>query len=163
MTRIRILTLFFLFVSLVSCDDKQQFDEYKTVTGSWDESEKVEFILPQLDSIQPYNLFINVRNNNKYSYSNLFLISAIKFPNGKVVTDTLEYQMANPDGSWLGTGFNDVKENKLWYKENVRFLEQGVYKVEIQHAMRKNGKVSGINTLDGITDIGFRIENVHNP
>ena len=66
--------------------------------------------------------------------------------------------MARPDGEWLGTGFGDVKENKLWYKEHVRFKEPGEYRVNIRHAMRKNGEVNGIQNLDGITDVGFRIE-----
>jgi len=52
----------------------------------------------------------------------------------------------------------DVKENKLWYKENVIFNESGDYTVNIQHAMRENGKVNGVEALEGITDIGFRIE-----
>ena len=115
-------------------------------------------IEPELDSLKIYNLYINVRNTNAYKYSNLFLISEMKFPNGKVITDTLEYQMAGPDGSWLGTGFTDLKENRLWYKENVHYIEQGTYSIMLQHAMRKNGEVSGIQSLQGVTDIGFRIE-----
>ena len=31
--------------------------------------------------------------------------------------------------------------------------------MNLQHAMRKNGDVSGIVDLDGITEIGFRVEN----
>jgi len=142
----------------VACDDKRVFDEYTSVSGIWDKGEKVEFTLPELDSVQSYNLFITLRNTNDYQYSNLFLISEMNFPNGKVVTDTLEYRMAEPNGEWLGTGFSDIKENKLWYKENVTFNESGTYTVQIQHAMRKNGEVEGIQGLNGITDVGFRIE-----
>ncbi len=146
-----------------SCDDNRVFDKYETVSGSWEKDEKISFILPELDSLQQYNLFINVRNTNEYRYSNLFLISEMEFPNGKIVTDTLEYEMSEPNGEWLGTGFSDLKENKLWYKENVSFAEKGTYKVILQHAMRKNGETLGINSLEGITDIGFRIEFAQNP
>jgi gliding motility-associated lipoprotein GldH len=69
--------------------------------------------------------------------------------------------MADPNGKLLGTGFTDVKENKLWYKGFVKpfiFNESGEYKIKIQHAMRQNGQVNGIENLEGITDIGFRIE-----
>jgi hypothetical protein len=61
----------------------------------------------------------------------------------------------------LGTGFTDVKENKLWYKGYDKpfiFDETGEYIINIQHAMRQNGQVDGIDNLEGITDIGFRIE-----
>ncbi len=86
------------------------------------------------------------------------MIAEINFPNGKTVKDTLEYQMAKPNGTLLGQGFTDVKENKLWYKERVQFDEAGTYTVTIQHAMRNNGEVNGVDNLEGITDVGFRRE-----
>ncbi len=84
------------------------------------------------------------------------------FPHGKTIKDTLEYKMAEPSGKLLGSGLTDIKENKLWYKGyNTPFVfkESGDYTINIQHAMRENGKVNGVTELEGITDIGFRIEN----
>ncbi|MBQ4822084.1 gliding motility lipoprotein GldH [Aquimarina sp. MMG016] len=163
MTNLKLVIIIIAFLGLVSCDDNRVFDEYQTVSESWEKDEEISFALPELDTSKTYNLFINVRNDNSYKYSNLFLISKMKFPNGKVVTDTLEYQMAAPNGSWLGTGFTDLKENKLWYKENVSFTEDGEYIITLQHAMRKNGEILGINSLEGITDVGFRIESAQKP
>lgn len=82
----------------------------------------------------------------------------MNFPNGKVIVDTLEYKMAYPNGKWMGNGFSDIKENKLWYKENVQFSEIGTYQINIRHAMRQNGEVEGIDDLQGITEVGFSIE-----
>lgn len=144
-----------------SCDENRVFDEYQSVNG-WQKDSLISFELQNLDSTKVYNLFINIRNNSDYQYSNLFLISEIKFPEGKVISDTLEYQMTEPSGEWLGTGFGDVIENKLWYKEQVKFEESGNYEVTIQQAMRRNGEVEGIEELEGITDVGFRIENSDN-
>ena len=112
------------------------------------------------DSTNAYNLFVTLRKTNDYKFNNFFLIVGMNFPNGKVIKDTLEYKMAKPNGELLGTGFTDVKENKLWYKEQVIFEESGEYTVNIQHAMRENGKVNGVIDLEGITDIGFRIESI---
>ncbi len=145
-----------------SCDSNRVYDEYESITNGWNKDSVITFDLPQIDSIPDYNLFINVRNNNDYAFSNIFLIANIQFPHGKVITDTLEYQMAKPGGEWLGTGFGDVKENKLWYKERVRFNEPGPYKISIQHAMRKSGSEKGIEKLEGITQVGLRIENTQN-
>lgn len=146
-----------LLIFLVSCDENRVYDEYESV-NSWHRDSLVSFQVKDVDTTQVYNLFINVRNDNQYQYSNLFLITEMHFPEGKVISDTLEYEMAKPDGEWLGTGFGDVKESKLWYKQNVRFDEAGDYEVDIQQAMRKNGEVNGIEELEGITDVGFRIE-----
>ncbi len=156
------LLILLVAIIFIGCDKDRVFDEYKSLPNQWNKDSVLTFTLKNIDSLQSYNLFINVRNNNDFEYSNLFLISEIQFPQGKVITDTLEYEMAAPSGEWLGTGFGDVKENKLWYKEQVQFPESGKYKVSIQHAMRKNGNEKGIENLKGITDIGFRIEKIHN-
>lgn len=147
-----------LFIG-ISCDQERIYHQYKTIEGiGWDSDQKHVFEIQGLDSIQPYNLFITLRNNHQYPYSNLFLITKMNFPNGKEVTDTLEYEMAEPDGNWLGSGFGDVKENKLWYKEDIRFRESGNYTFSITHAMRKNGNEKGDVILKGITDVGLRVE-----
>ena len=132
------------------------FDEYKSVGNAWHKDSIVTFNLPELDSTKRYNLFINLRANNAYKFNNLFLIVALEMPNGFTKVDTLEYQMADPDGTLLGDGFSDIKESKLFYKENVRFRSK--YKVSIKQAVRENGKVPGVKALDGITEVGFRIE-----
>ena len=82
----------------------------------------------------------------------------MQFPHGKIVQDTLEYRMTETDGRFLGTGYGSIKENKLWYKKGVIFNESGEYIVSIQQAMREKGKVEGVEELEGITDVGFRIE-----
>ena len=155
----RLKSSFFILLTVIvfySCDKKRVFDEYKTVGSAWHKDSIITFDLPVLDSTKRYNLFINLRDNNNYQYNNLFLIVSMEKPNGYTKVDTLEYQMANPDGTLLGEGFTDIKESKLFYKENVRF--RGNYKVHIKQAVRETGKVPGVTLLEGITDIGLRIE-----
>ena len=150
-----VLALVFCFIS---CDKNRVFDAYKSVPNQWHKDSVVSFEINPPDSINPYNLFVNLRNTNAYKYNNLFLIVEMTFPHGKTIKDTLEYRMADPSGKLLGTGVLDTKENKLWYKEHVVFNEAGMYKVSIQHAMRESGQVNGIVNLEGITDVGFRVE-----
>jgi hypothetical protein len=158
--KIKNSVVLFLFIGLVffSCDKKRVFDEYKTVGSSWHKDSIVSFDLPELDSTKRYNLFLNLRNNSNYPFNNLFLIVGLELPNGFTKVDTLEYVMANPDGTLLGDGFSDIKESKLFYKEKVKF--RGKYKVNIKHAVRENGKVEGLKELAGITEVGFRIEKI---
>ena len=150
-------TLFILVsILFISCDEKRVFDEYKSVGNAWHKDSIVTFNLPELDSTKRYDLFVNLRATNAYKFNNLFLIVALEMPNGFTKVDTLEYQMADPDGTLLGDGFSDIKESKLFYKENVRFRTK--YKVHIKQAVRENGKVPGVKALNGITEVGFRIE-----
>lgn len=154
----KLLAFILLSVLFVSCESNTVFSETRAMEGYWGADEVVEFKLPELDSLKKYNLFLNIRNTNEYKYNNLFLIVNMNFPHGKTVTDTLEYRMANPDGSWLGQGIGNVKENKLWYKEHVQFFEAGTYTVTIAQAMRNNGAEEGVTKLEGITDVGFNVE-----
>ncbi len=154
----KLLVLFLLTGMFVSCESNTVFSETRAMDGYWGADEVVEFKLPQLDSLKNYNLFLNIRNTNEYKFNNIFLIVSMNFPHGKTVTDTLEYRMANPDGSWMGQGIGDVKENKLFYKEHVRFFEDGIYTITIAQAMRNNGAVEGVTKLEGITDVGFSVE-----
>lgn len=154
----KLLAFFLMAAFIVSCDSRTVFSETKAMDGYWGADEVIRFTLPQLDSLKNYNLFLNIRNTNAYKYNNLFLIVRMNFPHGKTITDTLEYRMANPDGSWMGQGIGTIKENKLWYKEHVQFFEEGTYTIDIAQAMRNNGDVGGVTKLEGITDVGFSIE-----
>lgn len=143
----------------VSCDSSILTSEYRaTGDGKWDKDAVLEFTFSELDTVKTHNIFINLRNDETYEFSNIFLIAELNYPNGASVKDTLEYDMTMPDGEWLGKGSGSIKENKLWYKENIVFPVKGVYTLKIGHAMRKNGAVKGIIDLDGITDVGYQIE-----
>ncbi|MEM6684296.1 MAG: gliding motility lipoprotein GldH [Bacteroidota bacterium] len=146
-----------LSILFISCDGNRVYDQYVSTGNAWDKNTPLTFKFQQPDSTNNYNLFVNVRNTNEYEFRNLFLIVHMNFPNGNVVSDTLEYEMAAPNGEWLGTGMT-TKESKLWYKENVRFPYQGTYEVSIQQAMRKINEPQGIQRLQGISEVGFRIE-----
>ena len=130
--------------------------------NAWHKDTIVSFKVNPPDAANSYDLFVNLRNSNTYKFNNIFLIVEMVFPHGKTIKDTLEYRMAEPSGELLGTGYMDIKENKLWYKEGVVFNEPGEYTINIQHAMRENGKVNGVLELEGITDVGFRIETPNN-
>ncbi len=152
---------FFLLICLSSCDENRVYDSYKPLNNSvWKLNEPVRFQFSISDTIDKHNLFFGIRNNQNYQYSNLFLISELNFPNGKKVVDTLEYRMADPSGRFLGTGLSSNKENKLFYRENIIFPVKGSYQISIYQAMRKIRESEGIDNLQGITDVGFRIEKV---
>ena len=153
------VALLLLSVVLSSCDSNTIWSESKSIpSGFWSKDVVLNFNLPQLDSTAAYNVFLTVRNTNDYKYNNLHVIVELEYPFGKKVTDTIEYKMAHPDGTWLGTGLGSVKENKLWLKQSFQFKETGNYNISITHAMRNNGEANGVSNLEGITDVGFSIE-----
>lgn len=153
-----------LFLMLVFClaacqQNNYVFDEYKSLKNNWAYQDDLQFVFSSNDTLQQYNVYISLRNTLAYEFQNIFLISSITFPNGKVVVDTLEYPMAHKDGRFLGTG-TSIIENKLWLKEKVRFSEEGDYVFQIRHAMRKANEVKPLEELKGIVNVGLQIENL---
>ena len=159
--KIKALAILVCALLLLSCNSNMVYDQYKPIENYfWLSENSIEFIVNNQDTISRNNVFINIRNNKDYEFSSLFLIAKIEFPNGFQIVDTLEYEMANANGKWLGSGFTDLKASKLFYKENVLFLEKGVYKFNIQQVTRSINDIEGKNPLNGITDVGLRIEKV---
>lgn len=158
MNRLLICVLFFV---VSACGSDESFNEYQSIEGyAWDKDVPVIFNVASVDTISKKNVFINIRNNKEYRFSSIFLIGKIKFPSGIQVIDTLEYEMTDAAGNWLGTGFSDLKENKLFYKEQVQFSEVGDYTFSIEQATRGINDIFGTEPLKGITDVGLSIENI---
>ena len=151
---IRALIVLITF-SFFSCGQDRIFDNYKTIPNQWD---KDSLIIFEVDlKSRSYNTFINVRTDKSYKFNNLFLIVTVQDSVKIIMKDTLEYKMANFEGKLLGKKFLNTFQNKLVHKESAKF-ETGKYLITIQHAMRKINQINGLKLLDGIINIGYRIE-----
>lgn len=147
-----------LIMSVVfGCTHPSLFMGYHNFKGHWSASEKVVFDIDSLTD-QPVNLMIYIRNDQRYPFSNLFLIARMKTGDSLLVCDTLEYAMANEQGRWLGQGFLEVKESKLWWKENYKLPSAENLNVQLEHALRLNGSEHGLDPLEGIVGLGFAVE-----
>jgi len=146
---------------LLSCNSKTVFSEYQSLPNeTWFLNNKIVFNVDNTDTIINKNVFINIRNTVNYPFSSLFLIAKIETPNKGQIIDTLEYEMADNYGNWLGSGISNLKENKLIYKQNYHFSNKGNYKFTIQQATRSNNDIEGSMPLKGISDVGLSIEKV---
>ena len=152
-----------VFLLILSCSKPSFFSKYQNIENNeWGLDQSIDFSVNITDTLALYHVFINIRNTNQYAYSNLFLIVTESFNNTITQIDTLEYEMADASGKWLGSGFTDVKENKLVYKTNYTFSKKGKYTFSIVHAVRKSGNIFGDILLEGITDVGLSIEPIKN-
>ena len=119
-------------------------------------------VSPRLPAFEPDHLYLHLRNNQDYPFSNIFLVVNLKAKDSLILSDTLEYAMAQPNGEWLGTGFSSVKESKLWWKEQWSTAVDPPYTVEIAQANRTNGRAQGEAVLPGIVSVGLSITSAEN-
>jgi gliding motility-associated lipoprotein GldH len=142
----------FLVLALISgCNYKSIYEKsFNIDKGEWNKSQVVKFEVPVTDTINGYDIFIELRNNDEYPYSNLFLFVTTKSPNGASKKDTLQMTLADEKGKWLGKGLGGIRSNEKMFS-NIRFPVSGNYKIEIVHGMRDD-------VLKGIMDVGLDIE-----
>ena len=159
--RVNKIIYFIVIFLCISCDSKKKYDVYQAMENSvWKLDQPVVFEVDIDDTNSQQNVFLNVRTDSDYLYRNLFIISKMTLPNGAILKDTLEYEMADAFGNWLGDGITDVKDNKLYYLENYKFTKKGTYIFEFYQAMRNRGEINGLEELKGVIDVGLRIEDV---
>jgi gliding motility-associated lipoprotein GldH len=149
----RFIAAAILFAAFLACNHKVVTGEYSTIKqANWHKDSTVVFHIPVSDTIKNHSLYINVRNDINYKYSNLWLFIELAPPRGnQTVIDTFEITLADERGKWLGEGFGGVKTLESVYKQNVFFPASGDYQLSIKQGMRDN-------RLKGITEIGFRLE-----
>ncbi len=150
-----------LVLLLMSCDSNRVFDTYVSIPNQeWTSENSINFEVIASDTLSKNNVFIQLRNTDDFEFSTLFIIGKISFPNGTQVIDTLEYEMADVRGKWLGSGYTSIKENKLFYKENIQFNQPGTYTFNLKQATRKMSDLEGKTPLKGVSDVGLRIEKI---
>lgn len=155
----RQLFITFLILSIltcmIACDQKKVFEAYHRIDEKgWNKDSVVVFNVQLTDTIKNNNLYVNIRNKGTYAYSNIYLFLSIVSPDGTMRTDTVEFTLADPSGKWRGSGIGGLYDNQIPYKSSVYFPHKGDYKFMIKQGMRDN-------VLEGIRDVGFRIEKTY--
>ncbi len=151
---IHLLIGIFLLLTALACQPGIVHEQYKAIENrSWDKDSTLVFTIPVKDTLQNYNLVINVRNDVNYKYSNLWLFINIRQPDGQTLEDKFEIILADPIGKWLGSGFGGLKTREALYKSHVFFPVSGDYTITVQQGMREE-------VLKGISDVGIRVEKV---
>lgn len=143
-----------MLAAAFACQPKILHEEYVEIEGrNWNKDSVLVFTVPVIDTLQNYNLLVNVRNDVNYKYSNVWLFIKIQQPDGQQLDDKFEITLADHSGKWLGKGFGGLKTREVIYKGQVYFPVSGDYTISVQQGMREE-------VLKGISDVGIRVEKV---
>ncbi len=146
-----IFVLTFLLL-LLSCNSNVVYTNSQVMAeDTWKLMDIPAFKVPITDTLNSNNVIFTIRSGSSFPFRNIYLFVTTTSPDGKKITDTLQYNLADQKGKWYGKGFGDVHELNLPYKSNVSFPLKGIYEFKIQHGMR-------IENLKGVYDFGLRIE-----
>ncbi|MCQ2286951.1 MAG: gliding motility lipoprotein GldH [Bacteroidales bacterium] len=150
MNKFSFLFLLLVLLGLSSC--KNAF--YEKMDSLPDEVWNIDTVLSYeveiTDSLQYYNFYVNIRNTTDFETQNFYIFLTTTFPDGFSARDTLGCVMCDPHGRWTGKGNGRIRENKFLLKPKVRFADKGVYRFDVQQAMRSDN-------VKGIADFGISI------
>ena len=139
-----------MFSLLVSCntvyEDKHNFD-----MQGWNYKDSISFEAEIIKNDIPYNVFIDINNNDEYKYSNIYLFISLKSPDNIVITDTVDVMLADYKGKWYGNEKGDDYEGHYLFKRTVLFPSEGTYTFSIKQGMRDD-------IIEGVSSIGVSIE-----
>jgi gliding motility-associated lipoprotein GldH len=140
-----------LALAFLSCENNTVIDKYERIPNAkWKNDEPVTIIADLAEPKAIYDIFFQVRNTTDYSFSNLFLFITTTMPDASKTRDTVECYLADPEGNWVGKGFGKIKESRWLMRKGMMIRKPGLYKFEIEQAMR-------VEELEGITDVGLKI------
>ena len=153
--------IFAFLLLFFSCDSNIEFINYNSVNGSWhkDSIQDFSFELNHLQE-EEYKTYINLRINNDYKFSNIFLIVVLSDSLNIISKDTLNFKLADKSGRFLGDKRINLIENSLLHKEKISLENNMKYYVSIEHAMRVINKVGGLEYLNGVVDVGYKVEKI---
>jgi gliding motility-associated lipoprotein GldH len=152
--RLPILIVITAALALTSCRDNVVFNNAQDMPGKiWSLSNVPVFRVTVDDTLHSNNISFSIRTGSSYPFRNIYLFVTTISPLGAVMTDTLQYNLADEKGRRYGKGFGDIRELTLPFRLNVFFPVKGIYTVKVQHGMR-------LQDLNGVYDFGMRVDRI---
>ena len=149
----------FIFVLLVPCAlclaSCTTIDLYeKTVTiprHAWENSFRPSFDFTIKDTSSLYQLFLILRHNEKYNYSNIYINLYVRPPGqDSAIKFQRDLILATNEKGWLATAMDDIYEHRIPLGD-PQTLKAGRYKFMLEQIMREN-------PLQNVLNAGIRVE-----
>lgn len=154
--KVRLSALVMLVVTfLPNCVKREPYYKFEQIKNAeWKQSDTLTYIIDStvINPTKIYDISIEISNNNKYPYRNIWLyITSEKQPTDSLL-DSIpkEYVLADGFGKWEGAGFGTLFQSTFSLQKNVKFCEGSNYKIKVIHAMQDE-------PLKGIENVGIKL------
>lgn len=136
----------------VACTPNEDYSKMHTISQyEWHRSDSLDFDVFVDDTTAVYDLYITIRHNNDYDFSNLWFYLHTNYPSGKSGHLRKQVKLAdNKALKWTGECMNTICSAKFPIVRNLHLSEVGQYQFRINHVMRTN-------PLRGVMDVGLHL------
>ena len=130
-------SVFILAVFLLSCSPESFFDQELAVDpDTWEYNQSHDFEMTILDTTKIYDMHLTLSHGESYAYENLYLKIITEFPTIEHREESLNIQMADKAGNWIGNCKSGNCKLKVYLLENFRFPEEGDYNFSFEQYTR---------------------------
>lgn len=143
--------IFFAFVVLTSCDDNVIYDQNQNINAPWKYGQKVDFDYSISDTTTSYDLTIIIEHSPSFKYENLYLNTTTVFPDGKITTYPVTFQLTDEKGDWSGSCGGNHCHAELQMAAGAYYKTPGAYKISFEQYSREEA-------INGIQAIRIKIE-----
>lgn len=141
------LFFFLPLVLLASCGPKSVINKtYDIANGEWAYADSLRFEFEIADTVQLYDLFLELKHTTDYSYQNLYTQIQTEFPNGQSLRKPLSLELANAAGEWQGKCNAKACTIKIPIQQGAYFNQPGKYVITLEQFMRES-PVKGVQSV----------------
>lgn len=145
----------FILMLLTGCDKREPYYRFEQIKDAeWKQTDTLVFTIDStiVSPNKVYDISVEISNNNKYSYRNLWVYTTINASPKDSISDTIpkEYVLADKFGKWNGAGFGSLYQSSFPLKEGFTFLQGNNYSIKLIHTMRDE-------PLKGIEKVGIKL------
>jgi len=117
----------------------------------WNSAKPEKYLFNITDTNQLYKIIFVIRHHNAYHYKNIWIELSHSSASEQAKTATFNLNLANDQKGWLGTGMDDIYDQRIpLYSKPIK-LKYGMHSFTIKHTMRED-------PLQNILSTGIRIE-----
>ena len=154
----RSILIYLIFSCIVSCESNPLYIKYNSLNRGWLKDSVQHFSFPNGDKTMLTSSYLMLRVNQKYRYNNIFVIITVTNSNGIISKDTIEYQVADNFGKFFGSKMINIYELSLLHKKGIQLIPKENYFINVEHAMRNADETVGVERLEGVLDVGYKLE-----
>ena len=145
--------LFSIFFLIISCKDESTIhSSYIETNGFWLKDVPIKASLEISES--PIDIYLFLKLNEDYPFSNIYLLSNLK-NNNLNLTDTISFRFYDSENKNLLSKQTRIKTFKIPIHKNINV--SGETLVEVSHAVRYIDSVGAVMKLQGILDVGILV------
>lgn len=115
--------------------------------NQWAYEDSIQFNFAIADTLQLYDLVLELKHSTDYAYQNLYTKIHTHFPDGQRLSKPVSLELANAAGEWRGNCNAETCTTPIPIQTGAYFNQPGDYTIVVEQFMRE----SPVNGVQGLT------------